>query len=57
MPLTLEEKIICFADLFYSKKPGRLHAKKSIDEIKKTLQKHGDHKVIIFEKWVKEFSR
>jgi uncharacterized protein len=57
VPLTLEEKIICFADLFYSKKPGQLHAKKSIEEIKKTLQKHGEHKVVIFENWVKEFSR
>lgn len=57
IPLSLEEKIICFADLFYSKKPGRLHAEKTIVEIKKTLQKHGDHKVVIFENWVKEFSR
>jgi uncharacterized protein len=57
VPVTVEEKIICFADLFYSKKPGRLHAEKSIEEIKKALQKHGDHKVVIFENWVKEFSR
>ncbi|MHC1698419.1 MAG: HDIG domain-containing metalloprotein [Geobacteraceae bacterium] len=55
IPLSLEEKIICFADLFYSKKPGQLHAEKSIEEIKKTLRKHGDHKVVIFENWVKEF--
>jgi len=57
VPITVEEKIICYADLFYSKKPGRLHSEKSIEEIKKALQKHGEHKVVIFENWVKEFSR
>lgn len=57
VPITVEEKIICYADLFYSKKPGRLHAEKSLEEIRKALQKHGDHKVVIFENWVKEFSR
>ncbi|MRR06746.1 MAG: HDIG domain-containing protein [Deltaproteobacteria bacterium] len=56
LPVTLEEKIICFADLFYSKKPGRLDAEKSVEEIKKALQKHGAHKVAIFENWVREFS-
>jgi uncharacterized protein len=57
IPVTMEEKIICYADLFYSKKTGQLHAEKSVAEIKKTLQKHGDHKVAIFEHWVQEFSR
>jgi len=57
IPLSLEEKIICFADLFYSKKPGQLHAEKSLEEIKKALKKHGDHKVVIFENWLKELSR
>jgi uncharacterized protein len=56
IPVTVEEKIICFADLFYSKKPGRLDEEKSIEEVKKALQKHGEHKVAIFENWVREFS-
>ncbi len=57
IPVTLEEKIICFADLFYSKKPGRLQTEKSVDEIRKALQKHGRHKVAVFENWLREFSR
>jgi uncharacterized protein len=57
LPVSVEEKIICYADLFYSKKPGRLKSEKSFEEIKKALQKHGNHKVVIFENWVKDFSR
>ncbi|HOP41464.1 MAG TPA: HDIG domain-containing protein [Geobacteraceae bacterium] len=57
VPVTKEEKIICFADLFYSKNPGRLRIEKSLDEVRKGLQKHGKHKVAIFENWLREFSR
>jgi len=55
VPLTLEEKIICFADLFYSKKPGSLRREKSLDDIRSGLVKHGSHKVSIFDQWVQEF--
>lgn len=55
LPITLEEKIICFADLFYSKKPGRLSLEKSPDDIRIALRKHGMHKVAIFDVWFREF--
>jgi uncharacterized protein len=55
IPITLEEKIICFADLFYSKKPGRLRTEKSLDDIRSNLRKHGIHKVEIFDAWLREF--
>lgn len=55
VPVTKEEKIICFADLFFSKKAGQLQNEKSIDEVRKGLQKHGSHKVAIFENWLREF--
>lgn len=38
-PQTIEEKIICLADKFYSKKD--LTSKKSIEEIKEEAAKHG----------------
>jgi uncharacterized protein len=57
VPVTLEERIICFADLFYSKRPGLLRQEKSLDDIRTSLRKHGSHKVSIFERWVREFSR
>jgi uncharacterized protein len=55
VPITLEEKIICFADLFYSKNPGRLRTEKSPEDIRSNLRKHGIHKVAIFEAWLREF--
>ncbi len=54
-PITLEEKIVCFADLFYSKSPEKSRHEKSIGEIRKGLDKFGAHKVLIFESWLKEF--
>ncbi len=55
-PVTLEEKIICFADLFYSKKPGFLLMEKSVNQVRSNLSRHGPHKVEIFEKWLLEFN-
>lgn len=55
MPLSLEEKIVCFADLFYSKSPDKSGKEKTIDEIKKGLGKFGKQKVMIFEEWLNEF--
>lgn len=54
-PISIEEKIICFADLFYSKKPGGVRKEKSPDEIRASLMKHGAHKVAVFEAWLREF--
>ncbi|AIH04196.1 HD domain-containing protein [Thermodesulfobacterium commune] len=55
VPQTLEEKIIAFADKFFSKVPERVDKEKSVEEIKKELRKYGEEKVRIFETWYKEF--
>lgn len=55
VPISLLEKVVCFADLFYSKKPGSISLEKSVDEIAASLRKHGQHKVSIFEEWCREF--
>ena len=55
VPISLLEKVVCFADLFYSKKPGSVSVEKSVDEIASALRKHGNHKVSIFEEWCREF--
>ena len=53
IPETLEEKLICFADKFYSKsKPNK---EKSIDKIRVKLAKHGNEKVERFDEWCKLF--
>jgi len=55
MPVSLEEKIVCFADLFYSKSPKKCGREKTINEIKVGLGKFGAGKVKIFEAWLNEF--
>lgn len=55
-PETLAERIICYADLFFSKHPERLEKEKSVDKIRKNLAKFGDDKVAIFDAWQREFS-
>lgn len=55
IPVSPAERLICFADLFYSKRPGALQREKSVAEIRENLARHGSHKVAIFEKWLREF--
>jgi uncharacterized protein len=52
-PVSIEEKIICFADCFYSK--TSLGKERSIEKIRKGLSKHGTNSVEIFDKWRLEF--
>lgn len=54
IPVTLEEQIICFADCFYSKS-GDPFAPKSIEQIIRSLQKHGEDQVLKFKTWCKLF--
>lgn len=56
-PVSLCEQIICFADLFYSKTPGKLSVRKSPEKIRKKLATFGDDKVVIFDSWMKQFWR
>jgi uncharacterized protein len=55
-PVTKAERIICFADLFYSKRLETIHCEKTVDQVRKNLLKHGGHKIAVFEKWLEEFS-
>lgn len=55
VPVSREERLICFADLFYSKKLGRVTEEKSVAEVRQSLARFGLHKVAIFESWIAEF--
>lgn len=52
-PQSLEEKIICFADKFYSK--SRLGKEKPVKKIRQSLRKHGRHQVALFDEWCELF--
>lgn len=56
VPETLAERIICYADLFYSKDPARLEQEKNVEKIRNGLRKFGDDKVAIFDAWHREFA-
>lgn len=53
-PQTLEERIVTYADLFYSKsQPGR----KSLEKVRQSVARHGEHRLRIFEQWHAEFGQ
>lgn len=54
VPVSLEEKIICYADCFFSKSktPSK---KKSVDQIIKNLKQHSPHHALKFRSWVEFF--
>ncbi len=54
-PVSLSEQIICFADLFFSKRPGKLSVRKTPETIRKKLAPFGDEKVAVFDSWMKRF--
>jgi len=54
-PKSLAEKIITYADKFFSKKPGKLEIEKPINKIREKLSKHGSDKVIQFDEWHQSF--
>ena len=53
LPESLEEKLVCFADKFYSK--SDLGKVKTIDQIRRSMAKYGDAALTRFEKMVKLF--
>lgn len=55
-PETLEEKIICYADLFFSKNPRQRGHEKSPARVRKELLKYGRHHGEIFDAWHQQFS-
>ena len=54
-PVTVAERIICFADLFYTKKPDRIDRELTLDEVRRGLSRFGERKVRIFDAWLREF--
>jgi uncharacterized protein len=54
-PRTLAEEIVCFADLFYSKQPGRLELIKPVSKVRAKLARFGEEKLQIFDSWLERF--
>jgi len=54
-PQSLEEKLICYADKFYSKSDKHLTIPKSPEKIRKKILKYGKDKLTVFESFVDLF--
>lgn len=55
VPLTLEEKIVCFADKFYSKLESSLTTEKPLAAVRASIARYGDGKLKVFDEWVEVF--
>jgi uncharacterized protein len=55
LPVTIEEKIVCYADKFFSKSANELVHPKPLEKIRKSLLKYGEDKLIRFEEMMTMF--
>ena len=56
IPETIEEKIISYSDLFFSKNSDEIWKEKSISKVKSQIVKHGERHLKVLEKWIEKFS-
>jgi len=55
LPISLEEQIICYVDLFYSKSLRKNDGEKSVGEVRKTIKRYGSAKLKTFDQWLQRF--
>lgn len=55
-PMSIEEKIISYADLFFSKRPKSFWIEKTEDEVITELEQYGEEDLKTFRKWSDELS-
>ena len=55
VPLSVEERIVCMADLFFSKTPDWGDRERTIAEVEMSLSRFGGTKVLTFRSWLAEF--
>lgn len=55
LPVTLEEQIVAYADLFFSKNPAKHGRERSPDQVRASLARFGTDKVAIFNLWHARF--
>ena len=55
LPLTVEERIVTYADLFFSKSPAENDDERSVEKVRQTLARYGAEKVAVFDRWHLKF--
>jgi uncharacterized protein len=56
LPLSLEEQIVTYADLFFSKTPAEADRRRSPEQVRATLERFGADKVAVFDRWHQRFA-
>lgn len=56
-PISIEEQLVCFADKFFSKVPGKLVDEKNIEDIKSLMLSYGNEQFLKFNKWNDFFNK
>jgi uncharacterized protein len=54
-PQNITEEIVCFADLYFSKKPDSLERMKTVENVRQKLAEFGERKLQIFDSWLSRF--
>jgi len=55
-PTTIEEEIISYADLFYSKNSEKLWREKSLKKVRENIAKRGNDQLAILDDWIRRFT-
>jgi len=56
LPLTVEEQIVTYADLFFSKNPKKKERERTPEQVRKTLARYGEDKPAVFDAWHARFN-
>lgn len=56
LPLSLEERIVTYADLFFSKTPDQADRRRTPEQVRLSLARFGTEKVTVFNNWHRNFS-
>lgn len=56
LPLSLEERIVTYADLFFSKTPEAADRRRTPEQVRTSLARFGAEKVCVFNSWHRDFS-
>jgi uncharacterized protein len=54
-PQSIEEQIVAYADLFFSKKSDRPHGPREVERVRAKLGRYGAEKIAIFDAWHARF--
>ncbi len=55
IPLSVEEQIVCIADKFYTKEPGKERKERSLKNMKKKISAYGRNKPKKWDLWCKRY--